>query len=291
MNNRIQIFDNSGKFKSQCRGDGYLEGSVDQSEPNPRHIIWYEQIHNEDKVPVKKPAGFFIEGGSFSTQLFIADSGNNKIKRTASSGVLYSSAGRKGGEFGCFNSPAVVFYDMEMDQLIVADSGNNRLEVLQLRSHGEFFSTDAMTCVQEINNQNLSQPLGVAVITIQPDQFIFVADTGNNRVVKLKNGIFNTGASPVDVWNKFKTALLAKDIDKALTYISSWKKDQYGEALRDPKMDLKKFVGEMGDLIPSSIESGMARYELMCKDPNGSVFAYPVDFGQDEHGDWKILSF
>jgi hypothetical protein len=303
-NNRVQVFDASGKFKSQWQQktiydiksgrDNFAIRDEDDERAHsailsrPRHITSFDQIHAEDRIPIKRPTGFFLNGDV----MFLADTENHKIKRlNAGSGYLQSACGRKGSAQGCFNLPSDTAYDLEMDQLIVADSGNNRIEVLQLQSYGEFFRTGSMPCVQEISDQSLSGPLGVAVVTKQPNQFIYVADTGNNRVVKLQNGLFKPGTSPIDVWEQFKAALLADDTDKALTFISSWKRDDYAKILEAMRPHFKDFVGRMGDLVPSSQEAGTAQYELLTTDPNGDTFAFPVHFGMDEGGNWKIVDF
>jgi hypothetical protein len=148
-----------------------------------------------------------------------------------------------------------------------------------------------MTCAQQIDDQGLSNPLAVAVKTEQPNQFIYVADTGNNRVLKLQNGVFRPGTSPVDVWEKFKAALRKDDIDKALTFITPFARDDYAHILREMKPHLKEFVNGMGKLTPESIETGSAQYELEHTDPNGDIFSFPVYFNLDEKGNWTITKF
>jgi sugar lactone lactonase YvrE len=307
-NNRVQVFDASGRFKSQWQqktdydtesrrsnivtGDEREERAHAEFLSTPRQIIGFDQIRVEDRIPIKKPTGFFLRAGGLSGEMFLADMENHKIKRlSAESGYLYSACGRKGSAQGCFNLPADAACDLEMDQLVVADSGNNRIEVLQLQSYGEFSRTNAMTCVQEISDQGLSCPLGVAVVTKQPNQFIYVADTGNNRVVKLQNGLFKPSSSPVDVWEQFKAALLADDVNKALTFIGSWKRDDYAKILKAMRPHFKDFVGAMGELVPTSQEAGEAKYELITTDPNGDKFSFPVHFGMDNDGSWKIMLF
>lgn len=306
-NNRVQIFDVSGKFKSQWQQktdydrksarrnivirDELEEKMYVEMLSSPRHING-DQVRVNDRVPIRKPTGFYLQSSGVGGQIFLADTENHKIKRLSSeSGYLYSACGEKGSAMCCFNYPMDIDYDLEMDQLVVADSGNNRIQVLQLCSYGEFFSTNAMTCIQEISDQNLSDPMGVAVVTKQPNQFIYVADTDNNRVVKLQNGFHRAGVSPVDVWEQFKAALLADDIDKALSFISSWSRKDYAEILKETRPHFKEFVEGMGDLIPSSQDAGSAVYELLTTDPNGNTIAFPVYFSLEKDGTWKIGKF
>ena len=307
-NNRVQIFDVSGKFKSQWQQktdydkkstrrnivirDKRAERMYVEMLSSPRHINGFDQVRVNDRVPIRKPTGFYFQPSGLSGKIFLADTKNHKIKQLSSgSGYLYSACGEKGNALGSFNYPMDVDYDLEMDQLVVADSGNNRIQVLQLRSYGEMFSTSAMTCIQEISDQNLSGPMGVAVVTKQPNQFIYVADTGNNRVVKLQNGFYRAGASPVDVWEQFKAALLADDIDAALSFIGSWRRKNYAKIFKQIRPHLKEYVEGMGDLIPSSQDAGSAVYELPTTDPNGNTLLFPVHFIMGEDGTWKIENF
>jgi hypothetical protein len=302
-NNRVEVFDNSGKFKSAWRQitaydakskqtsggrSEYYKGYLEEISSQPRRITFFGQIRTNDRVPLKNPTGFYIFGDN---ELFLADTDNHKIKRLSTSGYLYAAAGHKGSEQGCLNLPADTAYDLEKDQLIVADAGNNRIQVLQLSSHGEFFSTNEMTFIQQIDDQDLSNPLAISVRTEQPNQFIYVADTGNNRVIKLQNGLFLPGASPEDTWEKFKDALRKEDIEKALTFITPFARDQYSKILQQMKPHLKEFVNSMGKLTPESIEAGSAHYELSHTDPNGDTFVFPVHFSLDEQGDWTISLF
>jgi DNA-binding beta-propeller fold protein YncE len=307
-NDRIQIFDKSGKFKTQWQqktdydrkltGRSFGIGSEEYKEylrpftSEPRHITGFDQIHAADRVPLKQPTGFCLLGSSSNGEIFLADTENHKIKRLSSgSGYLYSSTGQKGSDLGCLKLPADTAYDLEKDQLIVADAGNNRIQIYQLSSHGEFFHTNAMIGTQQINDQGLSNPMAVAVLTEQPNQFIYIADTGNNRVIKLQNGLFLPGASPVDVWEKFKDALRKEDIEKALTFITPFAREQYSKVLQHMKPHLKEFVNSMGKLTPESIESGSAHYELSHTDPNGKIFVFPVHFSLDDQGSWTISLF
>lgn len=215
-NNRVQIFDVSGRFKSQWQQkteydiksgrrnpiirDERIERMRDEMLSSPREIVWFDQVCVEDRIPIRKPRGFCILP-SGDDEISLADTENHKIKRlSCRGGYLFSACGKKGSALGCFNYPSDVDYDLEMGQLIVADTGNNRIQVLQLCRSSEFLRTRAMTCIQEISDQNLSGPMGVAVVTKQPNQFIYVADTGNNRVLKLQNGLNKPGSSPADVW-------------------------------------------------------------------------------------------
>ena len=267
-NDRIQIFNLSGKFKAQWqqkisyykpgtltpksfRNDNRAyEEYLRQLSSQPYRINNSDRIPAADRTPLKNPTGFCLSGSSSNGQMFLVDSGNDKIKRlSAQSGNLYAVTGQKGKEPGSFNQPVDIAYDYEMDKLFVADTGNNRIQVFQLFNHG-----GPMTCVQQIDDQKLSGPMAVASMTEQPNQFIYIADTGNNRVIKLQNGLFRPGASPVDVWEKFKDALRKNDINKALTFITPHARDEYAQFFKEIKPHLKEYVNGMGKLTPESIE-------------------------------------
>lgn len=204
-NNRIQIFDSQGHFRSQWyqttdydhrfsyspQADRYgLDDEAARVGPPPRGITHVGQTRAADRQPLNQPTGFYLSPSGIGGEIFLADTGNNRVKRlSSSSGYLYAGMGGKGSDRGQFNSPIDTYYDLEFDQLVVADAGNNRIQLFQLHSYGEFFKTNEMTYLQEIADQNFSNPMAVATASEETRQFIYVADTGNDRVLKLENNI------------------------------------------------------------------------------------------------------
>jgi sugar lactone lactonase YvrE len=139
------------------------------------------------------PAGVAVDG---SGNLFIADSGNKRVRKVETNGFITTVAGSgAAGFFGdggpainaFMESPAAVAVDPG-GRLLIADSGNHRIRVVDLNG---FIATLAGNGVYGFAgdggppvNAALSDVYGLAV---DPFGNVFIADTGNNRVRELFN--------------------------------------------------------------------------------------------------------
>jgi DNA-binding beta-propeller fold protein YncE len=127
--------------------------------------------------------------------LYIADAGNNRIRKVDSMGVITTVAGTgtRGSEgddkpavMAQLNTPAAVALDKD-GNLLIADAGNHRIRKVDFSSGNistiagkgtPAYSGDAgMATAAEVNT-----PLGVAV---DPDGNIYIADTANQRIRKI----------------------------------------------------------------------------------------------------------
>ncbi len=115
-----------------------------------------------------------------SGNVYISDCFNHRIQKFNSNGTLLAkwggnSGGGGPGSYGYyywqFTCPKQVWYDSRYDDIYIADTGNNRIQV---------FNPDG-TWLFNFGYFNLSQPMGVCSTS---DGYFFVADTGHNRVVK-----------------------------------------------------------------------------------------------------------
>ncbi len=104
-------------------------------------------------------------GGAF----YIADTGNAKIRRVSSSGIITTLGGS-----GAFNHPSALCVDANSN-VYIADTGSNRILLL---TPGGQVSTIA-------GPAQLLQPRGVAV---DPAGNVWISDTGNHRVLVLPPG-------------------------------------------------------------------------------------------------------
>jgi sugar lactone lactonase YvrE len=116
--------------------------------------------------------------------LFVADTGNNRIRRVTPTGVVTTVAGFGGaGAFteglasaARFDTPTGI--DVGPDgSLYIADTGNDRVRILDVG--GE---------VSTLLHTGLASPRDVIVGV---DGTVWVADTGNNRVLRLISGAAN----------------------------------------------------------------------------------------------------
>jgi uncharacterized protein (TIGR03437 family) len=147
------------------------------------------------------PAGIATDGAA---NLFIADTGNNRI-REVSNGVITGVAGSGNNPFGGFsgdNGPATsaelkLPFGVAVDSignLYVADSSNNRVRkvsngvITTEAGNGTFgFGGDNGPAT----NAQLYAPMGVAVDSVGS---LYIADTQNNRIRKVSNGVITTVA-------------------------------------------------------------------------------------------------
>ncbi|MHB1404841.1 MAG: beta-propeller domain-containing protein [Desulfitobacteriaceae bacterium] len=112
--------------------------------------------------------------------VYISDTFNHRIQKFDSNGNLLAKWGGNSGGGGPdaygiyywqFTTPKQVWYDKKFDDIYIADTGNNRIQV---------FSPDG-TWLMNFGYYDLLLPMGVCTTS---DGNIYAADTGHNRIVK-----------------------------------------------------------------------------------------------------------
>lgn len=137
--------------------------------------------------------------------VYIADAGNNRIRKVNLSGIISTIAGNGTGIFGGDNGiataaqisyPTAVLVDTINHKIIISDNGNNRIRVVNAAG---IISTYAGTGIAGYSgngalatNSKLNGPHGLAFDT---SGNIFIADAGNNIIRKVNSaGIISTYA-------------------------------------------------------------------------------------------------
>ncbi len=231
-------------------------------------------------------------------ETFIVDTGNDRVQKLATSGYFINDVGYSGLGSGEFSSPRDASYNREFDQLFVADTGNNRIQIFQLNTFGEFSSHEIVYLDQVIEIAGLtspanvfSSPRAVACESGAEEQVIYIADsTDGGRVVKIAIAKDAPGGSPLHTWESFKTALRNGDVEDALSHFTDLSAERYAPLMEQLQPKFQDMLNDMDQMILISREDNAAVYHLL-RDEGGTLYGYPVFFGRDGQGNWKISRF
>jgi DNA-binding beta-propeller fold protein YncE len=203
-NSRIQALDPLGRLLWQRGSFGSTGGTL--SDPNrlygPRSLA-------------------LCSGGD----LLVSDTGNKRLLRFSSKGEFLSQAGGGGASPGYFNEPVGIAVDFKTGEILVADEWNRRIQILSEKyafikewkvpgwitrsavckpyvavdSEGKVYATDPGASrilvfdidgkleqfIHQLNLAHgaLNQPTGIFCDPY--DGSLWVADSGNNRILKL----------------------------------------------------------------------------------------------------------
>jgi len=112
--------------------------------------------------------------------VYVSDRDRNDIQKFTPNGTFLMKWGSKGDREGQFKIPYSVDFDSS-DHLYVADRGNDRIQ--KFYSNGTFIAQwDRPLGMNNTDNQ-FGSPEDLAID--EKSGYIYVADTGNNRVVKM----------------------------------------------------------------------------------------------------------
>ena len=98
------------------------------------------------------------------------------------------------------------------------------------------------------------------------------------------------GPPPLTVFEKFKAALAAGDVNKALTFVSEISRDKYAGIFQIIEPKLPDYAAGMGDLILDSQEDGKVKYEMRHQ-VGATTYLFPVIFIKGEDENWEIYNF
>jgi hypothetical protein len=101
----------------------------------------------------------------------------------------------------------------------------------------------------------LTQPAAVAAVSNLTSELIYVADTGNNRVLLYSL----PGDDPTPVWSNMKNRIALGDISGAVSHFSIVSKEDYRKAFLSTDAALSAVNG-IGALTPVFIKDDTAEY-------------------------------
>jgi hypothetical protein len=226
------------------------------------------------------PKGLTYDGAAY---LYIVDSGNNRIGLALSSAVIGTS-GNSGAALGQFQGAVNV--SVGSRGIYVGETGNNRVQVFAAASGRHDSSPTPFETRLSVSTQlGLNQPSAIVPLADFLQEKIYIADTGNNRVVKAS---LPETSAPDAVWNSMKTTLLAGNIDQAVTHFSIASTEDYRRSfIAIGSAAIPSVMNKT--LTPAVINGDTAQYYF--EDViGGEIITFPVEFVK-ENGSWKILEF
>ena len=144
---------------------------------------------------LNQPMGLEVVG----TSIYVADTGNSRVQKLKSSdGTSINTWGSLGSdETNRLNNPQDIAVNATESHIFVADTGNNRIAAIKTSS-GVFKYIGTLGTGQD----QFSSPRGIAVMDSGAANvlWVYVADTGNNRIVKYS---YNTSTDTFTYLSKF----------------------------------------------------------------------------------------
>lgn len=165
VNNRIQIYDPMGQL-----------------------LFTWGGAQTYDGIALNSPSGIRVDGGNLTRNVYVSDSMNNRILRfqvtktiNEDNGAISYSVNYTGQSWSAgLSNPQKIALDSS-GRIYVASMGNNKI----VRYDGG--STEEITVVAPGLNpawrRTFSSPEGIHVVGSGASERIFVADTGNNRII------------------------------------------------------------------------------------------------------------
>ena len=161
----------------------------------------------------------------------------------------------------------------------------------------------------DFNNSTLSSsgPAEPQITRVNPQEYEVVLNTEGvySLTAKVINGqgktlsdtmtisVLNKAKMQIQlkgIWEAMRAALLSGDVEKALSYFVDAAQDRYRKDFADLNGNIHEVFSTISDielytLTGRSAECGAIRIE------NGTPYAYPLAFVQDQEGEWKIMGF
>lgn len=92
------------------------------------------------------------------------------------------------------------------------------------------------------------------------------------------------------MWSGMKAALIANDIQTAVSYFVAQSQTQYSVIFTALGSNAITMAQGMQNISMIYLKEGVAKYRIRRTESAGEI-TYYIYFGQDENGQWKILQF
>jgi hypothetical protein len=215
--------------------------------------------------------------------LYIIDSGNSRTVVMLSS-AAEGASGALGSGLGQFQAP--INLSVGDRGIYVADTGNNRVQSFESIAAGDVNPTPFLIRAVLSTETALNQPSAVSAVAAHLEEKVYIADTGNNRVILVRLPAEN----PEAVWTSMKGRLLAGDIEGAIPYFSEFSADKYRKVfLSIGTTELVPMMSQIPAISPIFIRNANAQY-IFDQVVQGFTISFPIEFIK-ENGTWKILQY
>ncbi len=156
-----------------------------------------------NSASLHNPHGIFSAGGG---HIYIADTGNQRIRELLPNGIIITVAGNggqgPGGDGGPataaqLNLPTGVTLDAA-GNIYIADQGNNRVRMVTPDGTISTFAGSASYGLGDGGSATAAALNAPASVAVDPAGNVYVADSGNNRVREISGGTITTFAGTGD---------------------------------------------------------------------------------------------
>lgn len=272
LNQRVEAFSSTGSYVGSAGQRGVVAGDYSWPEAvavAPDKTVWVGDTRNGrlehyltanlSDAPTtvgskgSGPTQFnYIDGLTVDTNgvVWAADASNNRIHNYNPSTKAQATFGTTGSGPGQFNNPQGVAVSLSANRMYVADTGNNRIEALDLAGNyiGSFSS-------------GINGPEG---ITLAPDGTIWVANTQADTVVHLSAFLADLG----DGFGGLGTGTMQFELPHSLAVSNGvlFVADTYNNRVQE-------FT--LGTAPPPPPPSFSATYSSQYSQPSGTASLYP----------------
>jgi hypothetical protein len=170
--------------------------------------------------------------------------------------------------------------------IYVADTGNNWVQAFDALASGQSPPFNPRLALANQFSPALIQPCAVSAVSDLLQEKLYIADTGNNRVLLVQL----SSDTPEAVWNAMKQRLVAGDIAGAIPYFASIVAEDYRQTyLSIGATELAPVMSQIPPMAPIFIEGDKAQYYFQ-QPIDGVMITFPIDFVK-ENGVWKIMEY
>jgi RHS repeat-associated protein len=129
---------------------------------------------------VKEPAGIAVESASTSEgDVWVSDTGNNRIEKFTSSGTFVAAYGTKGKGNGEFEKPTAIALDPTDTYVYVVDTGNKRIQVFEAKT-GKYLTQVSLSITGSVSPELATGKLSFLGVE---KTYLFVTSPGGNDIV------------------------------------------------------------------------------------------------------------